>query len=510
MVAASCFTPQVVLESERRGIHLGEFPRGTESVALALDEKISLRGVFVPSDAGAPIVVHFLESGCSITQGVISFPSLEAIWELRDHGLASLVIDYRGVGSSDGKRSPDNLAEDARIAWEEALRRAGGNPGRIVLRGMSIGTLSAASLLGSGSRPAGAVLVSPVRGETVAIHYAGRRVPKPLDELIGLFYKEATDIDLMDVLGSNDTPLFVIRGEMDDLLPDAEWRFLRYAVRSSRGRYSLRASEDHIDTILEAHRLLPEEMEFYRELYPLLPPVESRVVRVLGGLDSSEIEALQCHADWGARLRAVASRWFMDQPELAAALAMAPPEPLARDRNRIAWLRRLPPERLEALPLDALVALADTTDDAGPLDLDELPAMERLIAEWRAVEQSGLTAEEIVSFALALDLQDEARLPLLQEGARSYVDLYEGEALFRRGSSGAPEGEVPPRLRLTRASAFRQAVRLLLKAACIPERVASREDDSGVLDVFDSGDWRVLALPMLPPTETETGEPEAQ
>jgi pimeloyl-ACP methyl ester carboxylesterase len=489
LLAGACITPQIVLESDPGTIDLAEFPLGTELVEVAIDEEVSLRGVFGPADAGAPVVLHFLESGCSITQGSLAFPSLEAIWQLRDAGFASLALDYRGVGASGGKRSSGHLRADARAAFDEACRRSGASERRVLVRGLSIGALAAASLLDGGCRPGALVLVAPVRSETVAVHYAGRKMPEPLGELVGLFFKEATDIDLMAALGGKSVPLLVIQGERDDLLPEEERRFLRYAVRSTRGRFFERAGEDHIDTLLEAHRLLPEEAEFLRELHPLLPPVEERVECALSGLDGSEKASFQERDGWRERLGLVASRWFPDPPALAAALALLPEEPIQRDRDRIEWLRRLPGERLRALPLAALAALLDLNDEAGPLDLDELPAMERLVAQWRAVEADELTPERILAHAAAMRLQDEARL--WRAADKRYVELHEGERLYRRGASGVTDPELPPRLCLPPEAAFRQAARLLLKAAGIPERPAG----PGALEVWDPAGWRELTLP---------------
>ncbi len=488
LLTGSCITPQIVLESDKGAIDLREFPAGTELVELAVGDDAKLRGVFVPADPEAPVVVHFLESGCSITQGSISFPSLEAVWQLRDLGFASLSVDYQGVGTSSGKRSSENIRADASTVFAEARRRAGGAENRVLLRGLSIGALASASLLEEGREPAAVVLVAPVRSETVAVHHVGRTMAEPLDEILGFFMKAATDINLMDALQGKTIPMLIVLGERDELLPEVERRFLRYAVRSTRGRLHERPGEDHIDTVLEAHKLFPEEFEFYRELFPLLPPVSSRVERVLAGLDAEERGLLEANPEWRQRLTLLESRWFVDSPVLAAALALTPPESPARDRQRVDWLRRLPIEDVRGLPLQALVALVDMTDDSGPLDPDELPAMERLVAEWRAVDGDVLTAEEIVAHAHALRLEDEARLPA--SGTRRYVELYEGERLVRRAASPESQASVPPRLKLPPEAAIRQAVLLLLKAAGMPARPCEVE----ALEVWSGAVWQKLRL----------------
>lgn len=71
---------------------------------------MTLRGFFVPADEGAPLVVHFAESGCSGFDGALFRRHYEGLAHV---GFASLAMDYRGVGASEGERAPTRLGEDA-------------------------------------------------------------------------------------------------------------------------------------------------------------------------------------------------------------------------------------------------------------------------------------------------------------------------------------------------------------------------------------------------------------
>lgn len=168
---AGCITPPLLRRAVENRIWLGEFPHGAETVEVPVPDGSKLRGVFVPGDPGAPIVLHFLESGGSVAKGTHGFPSYQVLCDLRACGFASLLLDYRGNGVSTGVLSPVNLREDAELMWREALRRAGGDATRVVVRSLSIGALPAASLIDDGAAPRAIFLLAPVRAETAVGHY---------------------------------------------------------------------------------------------------------------------------------------------------------------------------------------------------------------------------------------------------------------------------------------------------------------------------------------------------
>jgi fermentation-respiration switch protein FrsA (DUF1100 family) len=79
---------------------------------------------------------------------------------LRDAGLATLLVDYRGYGGNPGRPTQDGVLEDARAAVG-ALRAASGvGPDRLVYFGESLGAAVAAGLAAE-QPPAALVLRSP-------------------------------------------------------------------------------------------------------------------------------------------------------------------------------------------------------------------------------------------------------------------------------------------------------------------------------------------------------------
>lgn len=493
LVSTGCITPAAVMEGGRGAVPIEDFPPGTEPVEVAVRKNTFLRGVFVPSDPGAPLVVHFLESGCSVSQGSRAFPSVELVWQLRDLGLASLVLDYRGVGPSDGKRSPENLRGDALAAWREALRRAGGDPRRVVVRGMSIGALAAAALLEEGAEPAAAILVAPVRGETVSKRYVERAIESPFGFLLSPFLKEASDVELLKSLERSRTPLFVAAPGDEYLLSQDERRLVRYSVRAAGGRWTVFEEWNHMDLVLEAHRLLPGEADFLREVFPDVPSISARVSDALDGLPPEARSRLQGDRERLCRLERIVARRRLDPPALASAFALHGPEPGSVDEALLFdWLRRSSPGWVESLPWDALVSLVDLADPSGALDPSELSAMSRLASLARRASASAPWPERLVGEAVRRRLHRRALYDRTAPERRLYVELFERERSADLDDPPLREA-APARLRLAPQDSLRQAVRLLLRAGEVPERAL----DARTLEVWEEGRWRKLELPRI-------------
>ena len=131
----SCVAP-IVLEAGTSELQLEGFPEDTVLAEAVTGDGVTLRGVFVPAGAGAPVVLHLLPAKASITTGLNGFAGVkQTMGVLREHGFASLALDYRGVGASSGDRDSGRLTDDGAAMWAEALRRTEGDPGALVVRG---------------------------------------------------------------------------------------------------------------------------------------------------------------------------------------------------------------------------------------------------------------------------------------------------------------------------------------------------------------------------------------
>lgn len=380
--------PELVVDEQ-------DFPPGSEAVALPVGRG-TLRGVFVPSDPDSPVVLHLLESMGSVTYGTHHALGYPILWELRDRGFASLMIDYRGVGASEGWRSPRNLREDAAAMFAEALRRTRGRSHRIVLRGASIGTLAAASLLKHGARPRAVILIAPVRAETVARnwfrHYYSPFLARAATALLRLPLR----VDLVQALTRYRGPLLVSAPADDYVLPPDEQPLVRQPVRRAGARW-VSTPFTHAGHVLAHHSLAADEAAFLAACFPGLPDLDAR--------DPSH--------------PAIARRWKLLEKRLYAALDRYG----HRDPGVVAWLRRIPHRHLAALSDAEILALCDLRGPDGPFAPRELV----MLASYLAASGTPRDPHALAVLAAELGFQSPQHLALLAKAA------------------GLPNAIVPPR-----------------------------------------------------------------
>lgn len=129
---------------------------------------------------------------------------------LRDRGLASLLLDYRGFGGNPGTPSQQGLLDDAEAAAVVLERHSGLDRDQIVYFGESLGCAPAA-WLAARRPPAALVLRSPFPSLT---EVAQRRFPwLPVERLLRDHYPLASWV------ADYDGPLLAIAGEHDRLIP---------------------------------------------------------------------------------------------------------------------------------------------------------------------------------------------------------------------------------------------------------------------------------------------------
>ncbi len=346
------------------------FPPGSELVELESDGS-TLRGAFVPSDPDAPVVLHLLESMGSVTYGTHHALGYPLLWQLRDRGFASLMVDYRGIGASEGWRSPRNVREDAQAMFAEALRRTRGRSHRVVIRGSSFGTLAAASLLKHGARPRAVTLIAPVRAETVAKNWFYHYYHPFLAKAVTAFLRLPMRVDIVRALRRWRGPLLVSAPEDDYVLPPREQPLIRDTVRR-RGARWVSTPYTHAGHVLANHWLSDDESSFLDACFPGLPDIASR---------SPEHPA-------------IARRWKLLEPRLYASLDLHS----HRDPLVVDWLRRIPHAHLATLSQEQLDELLDLRGPEGPIPVRELTQLSAYLAEAgvpRAPEALAVFASEL-------------------------------------------------------------------------------------------------------------------
>jgi serine aminopeptidase S33 family len=355
-----------------RELALAHYPAERESVELVNANGTRLAGVFVPTDPGAPVVLHLLDASASFASAALDLGALTA--ELADLGCASLVVDYSGVGHSEGSRSTRHLAADARAAWDEAVRRAGG-PERVLVRALSLGTLATATLLAGGARPAAVVLVAPVLPESVVPRFGQVLFGLP-GRWVGSYFEPVVALDPCKVLERSGVPCTVVLPDEDELLTDAEQARFRELAEASGGS-AVSTQGGHVLVSFEARRLFAGELELYRAR--ALPDVPARLARLLESLEPEIAARFPPGSEERARLAELAAVQRHARAPLVAAAALGSVARLgsgdALASARWLWLVRRRP--YETMPFESWVAALSLEDPSGPLPIAGLEAASR-------------------------------------------------------------------------------------------------------------------------------------
>jgi alpha/beta superfamily hydrolase len=532
------YTPPVVLDGGRPAFTLTEFPEGTERISLAVAPGIALEGVFVPARVpDAPVALILLESQASITQGARPYGrvglgylpepdelvtlarpedwpeglppesglraghmQLTLLARLRNLGLSSLVVDYEGVGASGGVRTPEVLRRDARSAWDEALARAGGDPSKVVVRGTSLGTLAAATLLQDGIRPAAVILIAPVRAETLAINFFAEQRGAWLAGLASWFVADAADVDLLETVEDCSVPLLVIAPQHDFLLPADETERLRAAAVGAGGHFAVRKS-DHYVLTLAARGGLNAEMRFLETVLGDRLPDRRAALSVPS---AGDVPGPQARGLSPGQVEIVLAATTMREPRLAAAVlrARVPPGDYFDIEEWTSWL---PERRWQALDDGALAHLLDLGREPTRIDPGSLRE-----SVYLAAVLADSTFDEVLEF-----VESTVRHGKVQEAGFSVTHAtglltvtnprgaLANALLIQRDLAAERPG-------LAEGDAERHALRFLLKALGFADRVVTRPDGRAVLQAWVDDAWHFVEWPAsASPTAGATGSSAA-
>jgi len=213
---------------------------GAEAVTFTTGDGLALAGWFVPA----------LEAPARFTAIVFNGNAgnrahrADLAAALREHGIAALLMDYRGFGGNPGAPTEDGLATDARAARAYLLSRDDVDPARVVYFGESLGT-AVATRLAAEHAPAALILRSPfaTMTEVGQFHYPFL----PVRWLLRDRY------EAIDAIARVTSPVLVIAGERDSIIPLDQSRRLFDAARAPKEMLVIPGA-DHNDSALLAGR----------------------------------------------------------------------------------------------------------------------------------------------------------------------------------------------------------------------------------------------------------------
>ncbi len=224
-------------------------PGATEHWFEARDGSRVEGWLFLPPGASpqapAPAVIFF-HGNSDYIETKLEYPQFYI-----EHGMACLMVEYRGYRRSTGTPTEAALAEDADGFFDWLVARPDIDPTRIVAHGHSLGAAIAAGL--ATRRPLRAlVMVSAFR--SLPIMMGRYYVPGFLAD--GRFDNEAA-------VQSYQGPILFVHGENDEIVPVAQGRRLA-ALAGDRARLVVMTPDDH-DVPWDWNAFSATLMQFYRD-----------------------------------------------------------------------------------------------------------------------------------------------------------------------------------------------------------------------------------------------------
>ncbi len=153
-------------------------------------------------------------------------------------GIGVFIFDYRGYGRSDGSPTEAGLYRDARAAREALIRDLGVPSEQIIYFGRSLGAAVALELA-LAHPPSGLILESPFLSVRAM---ANRTLPGS-----GLLFKSR--FDSLDKIARLRTPLLILHGDADEVVPYEHGRRLWEAASEPKAFYTIPRAR-HNDTYL--------------------------------------------------------------------------------------------------------------------------------------------------------------------------------------------------------------------------------------------------------------------
>ena len=231
----------------------GLWPNG-EEVSFDTEDGLRLRGWFLPPDSGTGTHAAVLVLNGNAGTRADRLPLGAA---LARRGFAVLLFDYRGYGGNPGTPTEGGLMLDARAARAALAARPEVAEDRIVYFGESLGS-GVAVALAVEHPPAALVLRSPFTSlvDVARVHYPFL----PVRLLLRDRYLSDRRIDRVR------SPLLVIAGEQDSIVPFEQSRRLFEMAPGNAKRFVAVAGADHNDARLnQSEALVSDIVKFLSE-----------------------------------------------------------------------------------------------------------------------------------------------------------------------------------------------------------------------------------------------------
>ena len=222
-----------------------------EDVVFPTSDGINLHGWFVKGDSEFTWI-WFYGNGGNISH------RLEELMLLHSRlGINILLFDYRGYGQSEGSVSEKGTYRDARGALDYLRSRQDVDSRKIVYFGKSLGAAVAVDLARQ-HEPQGLVLESTF---TSIRNMAKKHYP-----FLPLFLLVRTKYDSLSKIGRISSPVLIVHGDRDELVPISQGRRLYEAAKGPKSFYEVHGAGHNDVTGVGGEDYFKTMAEFLRSL----------------------------------------------------------------------------------------------------------------------------------------------------------------------------------------------------------------------------------------------------
>jgi fermentation-respiration switch protein FrsA (DUF1100 family) len=192
---------------------------GFEDIRLETSDGETLRGFWKPPEAGRALILYFHGNGGNL------WNRRDRVRALAQDGRGVLIVSYRSYSGSTGSPTEAGLHEDARTAYNFAIREH--DPALLLVYGESLGT-GIAVRLAAENPVAALVLDAPYTStaDVAAIRY-------PFIPISILMHDQYRSIDIIDQVKA---PILIMHGDADIIIPFSQGQAL-YAAAPQPKRF---------------------------------------------------------------------------------------------------------------------------------------------------------------------------------------------------------------------------------------------------------------------------------
>lgn len=201
-----------------------------EDVDLVSADGVGLHGWFLPASREAAGTLVFLHGNAENIS-----THLGAVYWLPEEGFNVFLLDYRGFGRSRGKPNLDGVHRDAAAALRYVVSRKDVDPDRLVILGQSIGGAIAIHTAATIDIPVAAVVAeSAFTGyrEIVQEKMSEVWLTWPFQWMAFGMTSKYDPVTAVEAISS--TPLLLIHGKQDNIIPVAHAYRLHAAARGDK------------------------------------------------------------------------------------------------------------------------------------------------------------------------------------------------------------------------------------------------------------------------------------